>query len=449
MEVARTSMIHAVAPHFLWLFAVQYVAHQLNLWPRVSLPETSPTLRWTGKVGDASVFRSLPFYRLFPYRSAPLPPLPLFLAPGPPPVDPFPPQGPAPSGVSQVDPPPGAVLGEVAVDSGAARGTVSGGAELGSAGPGGAEPGGAEPEGVEPGGATSEGAESGGAEPQGAALSGGSAGASLRLSLQQLREWFVQRARLWSGATGAGGAGAGGAGVAAGAGARAFAEKGIKHKISLPYAHQQQVVVERVNLTLMTKCRPTSATIGKFTHRARWGVHLGLNHEYKGWLVLDIDTHKIVPARDILFYERLTLHQWIEDQRGNITRAYANNSRSFVSPEDEAAAAALDRDPADKHPGVSPRPRDDDNGNDAPAPGPSHRHAQPSSSTPAPEGDDADVVEVTTTEAKSASKVTGLQLLGLHTAVTTIARIVEPKNLRHALTSPHAKEWRAAIDAQL
>ncbi|CAI5963785.1 unnamed protein product [Closterium sp. NIES-64] len=57
MDVARTSMIHAAAPHFLWPFAVQYVAHQLNLQPRVSLPETSPTLRWTGKVGDASAFR--------------------------------------------------------------------------------------------------------------------------------------------------------------------------------------------------------------------------------------------------------------------------------------------------------------------------------------------------------------------------------------------------------
>ncbi|CAI7907505.1 unnamed protein product [Closterium sp. NIES-54] len=57
MEVARTSMIHAAAPHFLWPFAVRYVAHQLNLWPRVSLPKTLPTLRWTGEVGDASVFR--------------------------------------------------------------------------------------------------------------------------------------------------------------------------------------------------------------------------------------------------------------------------------------------------------------------------------------------------------------------------------------------------------
>ncbi|CAI5961145.1 unnamed protein product [Closterium sp. NIES-64] len=57
MDVARTSMIHAAAPHFLWPFAVRYAAHQINLQPRVSLPETSPTLRWTGKVGDASAFR--------------------------------------------------------------------------------------------------------------------------------------------------------------------------------------------------------------------------------------------------------------------------------------------------------------------------------------------------------------------------------------------------------
>ncbi|CAI7896322.1 unnamed protein product [Closterium sp. NIES-54] len=57
MDVARTSMIHAAAPHFLWPFAVQYAAYQINLQPRVSLPETRPTLRWTGKVGDASVSR--------------------------------------------------------------------------------------------------------------------------------------------------------------------------------------------------------------------------------------------------------------------------------------------------------------------------------------------------------------------------------------------------------
>ncbi|CAI7931799.1 unnamed protein product [Closterium sp. NIES-54] len=286
MEVARTSMIHASAPHFLWPFAFRYAAHQLNLWPCVSLSETSPTLRWTGEVGDASVFRvsssrsfvcdtsadklsardipnvflgfvpdalgwqfyhptsrgvllshdvtfdeSVPFYRLFPYPSAPPPPPPLVLAPGPPPVEPLLPQGPAPSSVSQVDPLPGTAPIQVAVGSGATPGAASGGVELGGAGsegagsggagPGGEEPGGPEPEGVEPGGAESEGVESRGAAPRGAASSGGSAGASPRVSSQQQWEWLVRCAHRRSGASGAGGPGdtrAGGAGVTAGAG---------------------------------------------------------------------------------------------------------------------------------------------------------------------------------------------------------------------------------------
>ncbi|CAI7817415.1 unnamed protein product, partial [Closterium sp. NIES-53] len=195
---------------------------------------------------DVTFDESVSFYCLFPYRSAPPPPPLLFLAPCPPLVNPLPPQGPAPSGVSQVDPLSSTAPVEVAVGSDAAPGAASGGAasegaEPGGAGsdgagpggsepwgeePGGAEPGGAESEGAESGGAElggaeSEGAESGGAQPRGAALSGGPAGASSRLSAQQLREWLVRHAHLQSGALGAGGAGhtgAGGAGVTAGAG---------------------------------------------------------------------------------------------------------------------------------------------------------------------------------------------------------------------------------------
>ncbi|CAI7749561.1 unnamed protein product [Closterium sp. NIES-53] len=255
MEFARTSMVHAAAPHFLWSFAVRYAAHQLNLWPRVSLPGTSPTLRWTGKVGDASVFwvwGSRAFVRdtsadKLPSRAIPR----VFLgfpldAPGwqfyhPTSSTVLPSQDvtfdesvsfyrPAPSGVSQVDPLPRTVPVEVAVDSGAARGVASGGAASGGTASGGvehasAEPGGAEPEGAEPWGAESEGAESGGAEPKGTASTGGPAGASPRLSPrrepllpQQLREWFAQHTHLRSGAVGAegsvvGGTGAGGAGA--------------------------------------------------------------------------------------------------------------------------------------------------------------------------------------------------------------------------------------------
>ncbi|CAI5996783.1 unnamed protein product [Closterium sp. NIES-65] len=328
MDVARTSMVHAAAPHFLWPFAVRYAAHQINLQPRVSRPETSPALLWTGKVGDVSAFRvwgsrafvrdlsadklspraapcvflgfppdapgwqfyhptsrrvlssqdvtfdeSVPFYRLFPYRTPSLPPPPLFLVPGPPPVDPLPPQGPAPSGVSQVD----AVKPvEVTGDSGAAAGAEPGGAETGGAEPGGAEtggaePGGAKPGGTEPGGAETGGAEPGGAEPGGAvpgsaepggtasgsaapaaSVPGGSPDRSSRrepFSPLELREWFARRWRRaagggvtadaggsvaaeGAGTTGPGGArtegtwaagprGASGAGAAAGAGAEA------------------------------------------------------------------------------------------------------------------------------------------------------------------------------------------------------------------------------------
>ncbi|CAI5964795.1 unnamed protein product [Closterium sp. NIES-64] len=259
MDVARTSMMHAAAPHFLWPFAVRYAAHQINLHPRVSRPETSPALLWTGKVGDASAFRvwgsrafvrdlsadklspraspcvflgfppdapgwqfyhptsrrvlssqdvtfdeSVPYYRLFPYRTPSLPPPPLFL-------------------VDAVEPV------EVTGDSGAAAGAEPGGAESGGAEPGGAEPGGAEPGGAEPGGAEPGGAEPGGAVPRGAepggAASGGAepggaelggaepggavpGGASSRrepLSPQELREWFARR---WRCAAGAGGSSA-------------------------------------------------------------------------------------------------------------------------------------------------------------------------------------------------------------------------------------------------
>ncbi|CAI7748402.1 unnamed protein product [Closterium sp. NIES-54] len=163
MEIARTSLTHARAPHFLWPYAVRYAAHHLNLWPRVSRPEASPTSLWTGSPGVASRFRvwgclalvrdtsvdklspravpcvflgfpedssdftfyhppshrffysrdvrfeeSTPYYVRYLTQGLPVPPPPLFLTSAPPPAPPVqpPPPGPAPSGVSQATPPP-------------------------------------------------------------------------------------------------------------------------------------------------------------------------------------------------------------------------------------------------------------------------------------------------------------------------------------------------------
>ncbi|CAI5484805.1 unnamed protein product [Closterium sp. Yama58-4] len=256
MEVARTSMIHAAAPHFLWPFAVRYAAHQHNPWPRVSLPETSLTLRWTGEVGDASVFRvwgARAFVRdtsadKLSSRAIPC----VFLG--------FPPHAPGwqfyhpttrrvlssqdvtfdesvpfyksivPPTALPLSPPPRRssslqpvkVTGDFgAAGGGAARGAASGGAEpagaepggaepegaeptgveLGGAGPEGAEPGGAEPEGAEPGGIEPTGvepwgAESGGAEPRGAASAGGPTGASPQRSSRR-EPLSPQQLREW------------------------------------------------------------------------------------------------------------------------------------------------------------------------------------------------------------------------------------------------------------
>ncbi|CAI5985175.1 unnamed protein product, partial [Closterium sp. NIES-64] len=228
MDIARMSMMHAAAPHFLWPFAVRYAAHQINLQPRVSMLETSPVLLWTGKVGDASPFRvwgSRAFVRdlsadkLSP-RAAPC----FFVG--------FPPDAPGwqfyhPTSHRPV---------EVAGDSGAAGGAEPGGADSGGAErvgatPGVAEPGGAEPEGAmtgvaepggtesggaEPGGATTGGAEPGGATPGGAELGGAEPeGAG---PAREVREWFATR---WRRAAGAGGSSAAeGAGATGPGGAR-------------------------------------------------------------------------------------------------------------------------------------------------------------------------------------------------------------------------------------
>ncbi|CAI7771486.1 unnamed protein product, partial [Closterium sp. NIES-54] len=260
MEVARTSIVHAAAPHFLWSFAVRYIAEQLNLWPRVSHPETSPALRWRGEVGDASAFRgwgalslvcdlpagklspctlrcdvtfdeSVCFYRLHPHRSSSVPLPPLALVSDRPPRSPLTPlssEGGDPTPAATVTPrcsarlavPPGfpprpssPPLQHVAVDSSAAGGGATGGADSGGADSRGAEC----PLGI---GGT------GGAGDGGPGTSRQEA-----LSPKRLREWAVHWGSPGGGASrlragGAGTAEAGGAGTT-GAGGSATGGTGV------------------------------------------------------------------------------------------------------------------------------------------------------------------------------------------------------------------------------
>ncbi|CAI7923282.1 unnamed protein product [Closterium sp. NIES-54] len=249
MDIACTSMIHARAPHFWWPYVLRYAAHQLNLQPRVSRPEVSPTSLWIGSPGVGSAFHvwgclalvpdtsadklsacaipcvflgflvgsrdysfyhpplhqfldscdvrfdeSVSYYTQYPYRGLPDPPPPLFLTPSLPPA-------PAPL----VPPPPLVLPRQVTMDSvgvgaggAASGGTRSGGARLRGAGARGAGAGGASPGGAGAGGPGTGGASYGGVGAGGASFGGAGAGC-------------VGTGGASSGGAGAGGAGTGGA----------------------------------------------------------------------------------------------------------------------------------------------------------------------------------------------------------------------------------------------
>ncbi|CAI7747860.1 unnamed protein product [Closterium sp. NIES-54] len=144
-----------------------------------------------------------------------------------------------------------------------------------------------------------------------------------------------------------------------------LAERGIKRLISLLYAHQQQGVAERMNMTLqnsmhkllrgmrlpnhqwpaamdhavmlhillsssslpnnasphllwtgkqgstkmlrifgcMVQYRPPAARAGRFSQRAQWGLHLGIEKNYNAWKIFDVHSKETVAARDVIFYE--------------------------------------------------------------------------------------------------------------------------------------------------
>ncbi|CAI7901732.1 unnamed protein product [Closterium sp. NIES-54] len=184
MDIARTSMIHAHAPHFLWPYALRYAAHQLNLQPRVSRPEVSPTSLWTGSPGCLALVRDTSADKL---SARAIPCVFLGFLVGSPDYHQF--------------------LDSLTVDSvgvgagGAATGgTRSGSARSRGVGTGGAGTSGASSGGAGAGGAGTGGASSGGAGAGGAGTGGASSGGA-------------GAGGTGTGGTSFGGAGAGGAGT--------------------------------------------------------------------------------------------------------------------------------------------------------------------------------------------------------------------------------------------
>ncbi|CAI7730416.1 unnamed protein product [Closterium sp. NIES-53] len=117
----------------------------------------------------------------------------------------------------------------------------------------------------------------------------------------------------------------------------------------------------------MVQYRPPSARAGRFSQRAQWGLHLGIERNYNAWKIFDIHSKETVAARDVIFCERLTLPTYLanlEEERD--PKGGFRGDRAFASAVDEADWDEQNVDNASEEAGPLPYcsvpiPMDDEN----------------------------------------------------------------------------------------
>ncbi|CAI7809967.1 unnamed protein product [Closterium sp. NIES-53] len=288
-----------------------------------------------------------------------------------------------------------------------------------------------------------------------------------------------------------------------------LAERGIKRLISLPYAHQQQGVAERMNRTLQNTMRkllrgmrlpnhqwpeamdhtvmlhnlllsstlPNNASphllwTGKqgSTKMLRWGLHLGIERNYNAWKIFDVHSKETLAARDVIFYERLTLLTYLANlEEDRDPTGGLRGDRAFASAADEADWDEQNIDNASEEAGPLPYcfvpiPMDNENPRESINAKTYFDFAGTGYVTPAevntneaerigpnfipdPEtGDETAYPEDTTLPRYTQS---GLQILGLVTAVHGTETPKEPAAVQQALGGEHKEKWREAMDKEL
>ncbi|CAI7737287.1 unnamed protein product [Closterium sp. NIES-53] len=301
-----------------------------------------------------------------------------------------------------------------------------------------------------------------------------------------------------------------------------LAEKRIKRLISLPYAHQQQGVAERMNRTLqntmrkllrgmrlpnhqwpeamdhavmlhnlpsssslpnnasphlllrvfgcMVQLQPPSARAGRFSQRAQWGLHLGIERNYDAWKIFDVHSKETVAAHDVIFYERLTLPTYLANlEEDRDPTGGFRGDRAFASTADEAKWDEQNVDEASEEAGPLPYcsvnvPMDDKNPRKSANAEVFYHFADNGYVTPAevntneaerigpnfiPDldaGDEAAYPADTTLPRYTQS---GLLILGLVTAVHGTEIPKEPATVQQAMGGKHREKWREAMDKEL
>ncbi|CAI7892978.1 unnamed protein product [Closterium sp. NIES-53] len=317
-------------------------------------------------------------------------------------------------------------------------------------------------------------------------------------------------------------------------------ERGIRRLFSLPHAHQQSGVAERLNRTLQEKMRallaqaqlgplywplamdhatllhnmlsssalpnnasphllwtgklgttkllrvfgcvvqyrPPTAPLGKFDQRAKWGLHLGIEKQYIALRIMDYRSRLLVPARDCIFYENLTLpvfEQHLASQQNPATlfhgvRSFANADVEIAASEEPDSDGAREAAPDPPVPVASSGipeliPLADAAPEDVRKV--HHTYLVDEQRQPMPVVSDSSI-RVNLDEIGGASGdqnnyfnfagrtddnphyQTGLQILGLAAAVQYSSTVnLEPKTARQALSGPHREKWREAMDREL
>ncbi|CAI7839619.1 unnamed protein product [Closterium sp. NIES-53] len=201
-----------------------------------------------------------------------------------------------------------------------------------------------------------------------------------------------------------------------------------------------------------------------------WGLHLGIEKHYNAWKIFDVHSKETVAARDVIFYERLTLQTYLDNLAANrdLTGGFRGN-RAFASAADEADWDEHNVDGASEEARPLPYrsvpiPMDDENPRESvnaetyfdfadtgyvtPQPVDTHvsKRIGPNF-LPDPEAED----EAAYLEDANLTRYTqsGLQILGLVTAVHGAAPPKEIANIQQALGGEHREKWREAMDKEL
>ncbi|CAI7927907.1 unnamed protein product [Closterium sp. NIES-54] len=220
----------------------------------------------------------------------------------------------------------------------------------------------------------------------------------------------------------------------------------------------------------MVQYRPPSARAGRFSQRAQWGLHLGIERNYNAWKIFYVHSKETVAARDVIFYERLTLPTYLanlEEDRDPI--GGFRGDRAFASAADEADWDEQNVDNASEEAGPLPYcsvpiPMDDENPRESVNAETYFDFADIGYVTPSevntnkaerigpnfipdPEtGDEAAYPADTTLPRYTQS---GLQILGLVTAVHGTEIPKEHATVQQALGGEHREKWHEAMDKEL